>query len=87
MRVKVRRTAWTIRDVEDLEHYGECFYPGRTIELRSDQQPRVRLDTLIHELLHALRPDFPEREIYAIAKTVSEGIWKDKWRRINQSGH
>ena len=89
MRVKVRRTWWKVRDVDDLENFGECVYAERTVELRAEQRPKDRLDTLIHELLHALRPDFAEREIYAISRTLTEAIWKDSCRRTKtrRNGH
>jgi hypothetical protein len=80
MRIKVGRKTWTICDA-DIKEWGLCSYTERLIEIRRGQRPKNRLNTVIHELLHAARQEFTEKEVYAIADAISEALWRDGWRR------
>lgn len=67
----------------DLDDWGSCTPSDRLIEIRSNQPEEERLDTLIHELLHAIKPNMSEQEVTRIADVLSVGLWKDSWRRKN----
>jgi hypothetical protein len=80
MRVKIRGKMWTVRDA-DIAEFGRCTWVDRLIEVMRGQAPHDRIDTLIHELLHAIYPKMPEMEIRMVSKVMTAAIWKDGWRR------
>lgn len=82
MRIKIRHRIWTIREaVLDNGNAGESCETDRIIEIDPRQSPKNRLDTLIHELLHAVKPAMPEKEVIKVAAAIRDGLWKDGWRR------
>ena len=83
MRVWIRRRLWTITDAP-ISDYGDCDGSKRLVRIQAGQPDRDRLDTLIHETLHALYPKMSERQIFDEAAVLSKVIWKDGWRRQNE---
>jgi hypothetical protein len=81
VRVKIRGKVWTIRDADLDGNLGECTWADRLIEIQPRQSDPDRLDTLIHEMLHALYQTMAEKEVRRVAKALAEAIWKDGWRR------
>jgi len=56
---------------------------GEDIIVVDPRQPsKERLDTLIHEALHHIRPDWSEEYVARTSRRISQVIWKDRWRRI-----
>jgi hypothetical protein len=80
VRVKVKGKWWKIQEA-DIKEYGSCTWSEKLIEIRPGQKPKHRLDTIIHELLHALRPNMSERDVREMAKVLTQGVWLDGWRR------
>lgn len=65
--------------------YDETGKPlGDLIEIDPRNTARQRLDTLLHELLHAVRPDWSESRVYRAANKMSRVMWADGWRRIQK---
>jgi hypothetical protein len=85
VRVLIRGKVWTIRDAELPDAYGETCHAGRTIEIDRGQSERQRLDTLIHELLHAMFKDESEKIVHGAANIISGVLWRDKWRANKKS--
>lgn len=81
MRLKIRKQTWTIQDADDLADYGRCHHNKRKIEIRTKQTDKERLDTLIHEVLHAANPQFTELRVVALAGCLQVALWRDGWRR------
>jgi hypothetical protein len=48
------------------------------------QPAKERLDTLIHEALHHIRPDWEEAYVAKTSKKITGIIWKDRWRRVEK---
>ena len=84
MRVRIRGKRWVIRDDTRIKYAGWCHYDKHLIRVRKNQEVRERLDTLIHELLHARQPGWGERDVWSMAKVVSKVLWQDGWRRIEK---
>ena len=69
---------WAVREDEIL---GLCDSENRIITLSPKLKPKMRLLVLIHELLHAARPDFTETDVGYLDQIIQEGLWADGWRR------
>lgn len=80
MRVKIGKNTWT---VQEANIYGLCEHSDRLISLQAGQRGKLRLDTLIHEVLHASRPDVSEADVAEIARDLTAALWQDGWRRKN----
>jgi len=82
VRVKIHGKVWTIRDA-DIKEWGLCYATERLIEIRQRQRVRNRLDTLIHELLHAGDPTLKEEMVTKLAGIITNVLWRDGWRRTS----
>ena len=78
MRIKVRGKKWRIR-VAEL--FGITDTSLREISLALKLSPKRRLNTLIHEMLHALNPKAKEKTVKYAADKIAKVLWKDGWRR------
>jgi len=48
------------------------------------QDSKERLDTLIHEALHHIRPDWSENYVARTSRKIARIIWRDRWRRLEK---
>jgi hypothetical protein len=81
MRVKIRGKSWTVREALLTDNLGECTWSRRLIELAKNQPPKQRLDTLIHEVAHAINWRWTEKRVCQIAKEITAVLWQDGYRR------
>lgn len=51
------------------------------IQIVALQPPEERLDTLIHELLHAIHPRWTEKKVRRTAACLTRAVLKDGWKR------
>jgi len=78
MRVKVNGRIWT------MEESHICRFADHetcVIHIESGQTGQTRLDTVIHEFIHAIRPEFSEEIVGELANGLTAALWKDRWRR------
>lgn len=61
---------------------GQAWQDSGLIEIDPRQSEQERLDTIVHETLHVLLPDFQEGSVREFSKQIAEVIWKDGWRRV-----
>lgn len=80
MRLKIRGQVWTMRDAK-IDNLGQCTYSELLIEVKAGQGQQERMDTILHEVLHALDPKLTEEKIMRLAGTLTAALWKDGWRR------
>ena len=66
--------------------YGIASSNG-VIELDSRLKSKKHLEVLIHEVLHILQPEDSEEEIIEKSITLTKILWKENYRRIDQSDH
>jgi hypothetical protein len=66
--------------------YGIASSDG-VIELDSRLKSKKHLEVLIHEVLHILQPEDSEEEIIEKSITLTKILWKENYRRIDQSDH
>jgi len=60
---------------------GLCHFEDRLIEIDPSQEDRERLETLIHEALHACIQDLSEDAVEATGYSISNLLWADGWRK------
>ena len=77
MHVRVAGVRWRVTD-EAID--GVCDHDSNTVSVDPHQRRRKRLDTLVHEMLHATRPEMGEENVAAVAKVLTTVLWKDGWR-------
>lgn len=64
---------WIYRPMRS--NYGTCDYASRTITIDTPQAGKTRLDTEIHEALHALQCFANEEHVLDCASTLAEILW------------
>ena len=76
-RVKIRGKYWWLKFVTAKEthgHLGECDHPTvseKSIRIRKTLKGENRLDTIIHELLHAGQWDLNEEAVEELASDIA----------------
>jgi len=63
---------------------GMALRSTRQIVVDPRQGQRDRLDTLLHEGLHHLRPDWTEGEVADAAGMLCRLVWRDRYRRVER---
>ena len=60
-------------------------HPDGLIEIDPRQTPREYLDTLIHELLHQVKPSsyWDESAVVKAANDLSHHLWEEGYRRMD----
>lgn len=85
IKLKIDNKVWTIKTVDPKylpESYGECddaydhTIKAPEIWIRNDLNTKDTLDTLVHEVLHASRPELCEEAVGNTASIISEAIFK-----------
>lgn len=87
-RVQINGRRWRIRLVKSSEiprdRLGDCDHPPGphpTIRVRRNLSQRQMLEILLHELLHASRPELDESAIAQSAKECAAGLYAMRYRR------
>lgn len=60
------------------------FTKKSRIEIDPRQKPKTYLNTLIHEKLHLLFPQWSESKVNKIAGQLTNFLWENKYRKIMQ---
>lgn len=66
--------------------YGIASSDG-VIEIDERLRSKKHLEVLIHEVLHILNPKDSENTIIKKSVTLTKILWKEGYRRIDQSDH
>jgi hypothetical protein len=64
--------------------WGNAYHGENLIEVDPRQRSRTRLDTVIHEILHLLAPDWSETKVKKSAREIARLLWGDRWRRVSK---
>lgn len=81
IQVKIRGELWTIKRENRPGLWGECDWDKCLITLKKNLRLRNRLETLVHELVHALFPDAPESEVEEAGDVIHKVLLADGWGR------
>jgi hypothetical protein len=86
--IKIKDKNWKIKIVKSTEmsptSLGECDDPARSkpeIWVKRTQKPIDLMDTIIHEVLHAVRPELSEEAVLDTATTIAKALWKLNYRK------
>jgi hypothetical protein len=88
-RVKINGRTWRVSLSPPRSmgtDWGRCWdkdKPGRhpLIEVRRSLGERNLLETVIHEVLHAARPELDEPAVDATALSIARALYQMGWRR------
>lgn len=86
LRIKIGGRVWVIWFVRSREissdRYGDCDYGGggRMIRVRRSLQGKMAMNTLIHEVLHASRPELSEEAVTETANDIERVLWRVGYR-------
>jgi hypothetical protein len=56
-----------------------------TVELHTTLKGKKHLEILTHETLHILLPQYTEEEIVRISTNLTQVLWKDGYRKVDNS--
>ena len=62
---------------------GQAYADG-LIEIDPRQGQKSTLNTLIHELLHLLEPEWSETKVVRVSGTLTKFIWLGRFRRLEK---
>jgi len=79
-RVRLSTGLW---DVVLTKAHGVTTYQ-RSMVIAQSRESRDRLDTFIHETLHASAKDLPEAEVARIAADIAAVLWRAGYRKHQQ---
>lgn len=86
--IKINKKNWKIKIVKSTElspsTCGECDHPSTAkpeIWVKRSLKPKDLMDTVIHEVIHAIRPELSEEAVLETASTIADALWKLKYRK------
>ena len=86
--LKIKKKNWKVKIVKSAEisskYVGECDPPEKAkpeIWVKRTQKPIDLMDTIIHEVLHAVRPELSEEAVLDTATTIAKALWKLNYRK------
>jgi hypothetical protein len=80
MRIRLRGKRWRLVFKRLAGDCGRCRYRDNKLHVSDDVRGRLRLDTLIHEMLHACYPDVDEDSVTETATDMARGLWRLGYR-------
>lgn len=90
--VKINKKNWKIKIVKSTDmspsSLGECDHPEYAkpeIWVKRTQKPIDLMDTIIHEVLHAVRPELSEEAVLDTATTIAKALWKLNYRKQSKN--
>jgi hypothetical protein len=91
--IRINKKNWKIKIVKSTElspsSLGECDDPEKAkpeIWVKRTQKPIDLMDTIIHEVLHAVRPELSEEAVLDTATTIAKVLWKFNYRKQSDEG-
>jgi hypothetical protein len=61
---------------------GQAYHGLNVIEIDPRQPESERLDTLVHELMHLLEPEWSEERVVDAASWMAAILWRQGYRRV-----
>jgi len=86
-RTRINGRTWRVQFLEARamgKAWGLCNHPpGRhpTISIRRSLTEPAMLDTLVHEVLHAARPELDEEAVDSTATAIAKALYRAGWRQ------
>lgn len=76
---RIRRVAITERSLR--KYFGYAYPDLSLVEITKGLNDRAYLGTLIHELIHILKPEWTENAVDSMAANLTHYVWKAGYRR------
>jgi hypothetical protein len=76
-----KRVVIVEEDLSADRAWGLSYVGKGLIKIHPFQPEEHRLDTLVHELLHLMCPDWSEKKVTRFAQFMSKQLWKQGYRR------
>ena len=76
-KLNLRGVEWNLEFTKEnlgLDEYGVCVFDNQRIIVEPKLKGTLRLDTVIHELLHACLPDTAEHSICQTASSIAQAL-------------
>jgi hypothetical protein len=70
-----------------IKNWGQANMATKEIEIDVRAKGKKHLELLIHESLHLLYPDEPEEAIEKNSILMTNTIWSQKYRRVDDTNH
>ena len=64
---------------------GLCDWDNKEILIDERQTARNKLDTIVHEHLHRMHPDWSEKQVAKEATDLASALWKMGYRMVELS--
>jgi len=83
----IRGRAYTVRHAGELPtgRVGECSHPNSptpSLVTKKGLRGHFRMETILHEGLHASLWDLDEDAVNETAAALADLLWADRWRRV-----
>lgn len=82
--IRIRRKYWRVRwdkdEPKEEKAHGLCYKSEREIVIDPQERPQCLLNTIIHEILHAIIPSASEARVEFIANALSAALWRIGYR-------
>ncbi len=87
MKFRLWKEIWTVLFAKSVgkDFVGECNHSQKTIRVLRSLRGRDRMDTLIHEMLHAVLPDEEELWVNSVASDMSQVLWEYGYRNVKEA--
>lgn len=89
MRFRLWTSIWRVLFVREIpgdknRSVGECDPNTNTLRILSSTRGHLRLDTLLHEMLHAVCPEKDELWVNSVATDMTEVLWQHGYRNVRE---
>ena len=72
----------TERKLGKHQAIGLCWADG-TIEIDSRLKGKQRLETVCHEIIHHIAPDWDETKVSHVGRIIGNALWKQGYRKTD----
>jgi len=90
--IKIKNKLWKIKIVKSTDlsstTCGECDdpkYAKPQIWIKRSLKPIDLMDTIIHEVIHAIRPELSEESVLETGTTIAKVLWKLNYRKMSRN--
>lgn len=76
-----------VRKIPSKDHkttIGECDHENRVLKVVDELRGLERLDTIIHEMLHAVLPEKDELWVESVASDMANVLWETGYRNVKE---
>ena len=80
--MKQKRIKINFKKLGREKAFGQAVSSENLIEIDPRQKQKTLLNTLIHELLHVIEPEWTESKVRKTASILARYVWEARFRRL-----